>query len=344
MDRTSPSNSLAVPLAGIGMLLLCGILRSTDLFFRVPMLERFSVLTLIAWEHLINAVLVLPILLPRLGQWRRVTPGDAALLLLVGWGASAGGVLAFTQAFAYLNPALVILLQKLQPLITIGLSVAIGGEVPGRRFWPWAMLAIVCSYLVTFSLTDPYSPAGFEMAIGAGFAILAATFWGGGTAFGKLLLAKYDQGFVLAHRFILGAILTVGLAVTLGDGLRTDVVVESWRPAAATGSGLVAETPFSGIVPVPVPKKPLPMPLWACLFYMAIMPGLLATASFYFGLNRIAASVASIFELAFPMASVLIMWFWFGRPLDGVQIAAAVGLCVAMAQVSRTTVREASSA
>ncbi len=304
------------------MLVVCGVLRSTDLFFRVPMLERFSVLTLIAWEHLINAVLVLPILISRLDQWRRATARDVGLLLLVGWGASAGGILAFSQAFAYVNPALAVLLQKLQPLITIGLSMLLAGERPARRFWPWAILAIVCSYFVSFSLIDPFSEVGREVAIGAGFAILAAACWGGGTSFGKLLLGRFDQGFVLGHRFVLGAVLTVTLAMTVGTGMHTDVVFGQAPPTAELGVG----------EKVPAP---LPMPLWGCLAYMAIMPGLLATASFYFGLNRIPASVAAIFELAFPLSSVLIMWVGFGRPLDGVQIAAAIGLCLGMWQVTR---------
>jgi drug/metabolite transporter (DMT)-like permease len=288
------------------LLVACGILRSTDLFFRVPTIAALPVVTIVAWEHLINAVVLLPLFLWKFPQWQRVSGRDLILLLLVGWGASVGGILSFTQAFTSLNPALVILLQKLQPLITIGLGWKLLGERPARIFWPWALLSIVCAYFVGFSTTNPFTDEWRRVASGMGFAVLAACFWGGGTTFGKELLTRYDAGFVLVNRITLGAILTLFLVWWTGNGLATPVVLSGSSPQG-----------------------------WN-LLYMALIPGLLATASFYGGLGRISAAVSSILELAFPLSSALIMWLWFNRPLDTVQILAAVGLCVGMTMVSRT--------
>ncbi len=302
--EVSRSHPGAFGSGGAWFVALCGVLRSTDLFFRIGALKALSVLTLIAWEHLVNAVLVIPLAWQNRRYYRRVTRTEAILFLLIGVGASACGILSFTAAFRRLNPALVILLQKLQPLITIGLGVTVLKERPQPRFWPLAILAIASSYFMTFSLINPFNVEWWQLASGAVFALTAAFFWGGGTAWGKLLLGTYPQSFLLANRFLLGACFTTLLALASGRGLRFDLVVNT--------SDLLLDD----------------------IAYMAIVPGLLATAAFYHGLNRLPAAITSILELIFPLSSVIIMWVWFKRPLDGVQVTAAVLLCWAMYMIS----------
>ncbi|HNV71270.1 MAG TPA: DMT family transporter [Candidatus Ozemobacteraceae bacterium] len=304
-DTEKVSLTSVPPLGGAWFVALCGMLRSTDLFFRIGALKALSTLTLIAWEHLVNAVLVLPLAWRNRRYYRQVTRTEMLLFLLIGVGASACGILFFTAAFRRLNPALVILLQKLQPLITIGLGIAVLKEQPRRHFWLFAGLAIASSYFVTFSLSNPFQVEWWQLASGAGYAVAAAFFWGGGTAWGKLLLGKYPQSFLLANRFLLGAVFTVMLAMLTGRGLRYDLVVTGTEP------------------------------LLDDIAYMALIPGLLATAAFYHGLNRLPAAITSILELIFPLSSVIIMWVWFDRPIDGVQIAAAMILFWSMYMVSR---------
>jgi len=135
---------------------LCGILRSTDLYFRNPVIKTLPVVILIAWEHLINAGITLPVLLLKRRYFAKISLRDLILFLGVGVGASAGGVLCFTQAFHYINPALAVLLQKLQPVMTITLGALLLREKISRHFVGWALVAIISSYFVSFGLTNPF--------------------------------------------------------------------------------------------------------------------------------------------------------------------------------------------
>lgn len=286
------------------MIALCGILRSTDLYFRNPIVKSLPVIVLISWEHLINLALVAPILVIKRHEFRRISAKDVFLLLMVGFGASAMGILCFTEAFHYINPALAVLLQKLQPIITILLGSLLLRERISRSFIGWALIAIVCSYFVSFGLANPLSGAGKTVAKGAAFAIVAAFFWGGGTVWGKILLQKFDQSFVMACRFLLGSIFTVTLAFAFKGGLQTDLILAGSEP------------------------------LIYSIIYMAVISGILATSFFYAGLKWVKASLASILELFFPVSSVVIMWLSFNRPIAPIQIFAGAIMFYAVYQIN----------
>ncbi|MEW6712141.1 MAG: DMT family transporter [Candidatus Riflebacteria bacterium] len=282
---------------------LCGILRSTDLYFRTPMVSSLAVLTLITWEHLINLAAVSPIILRNVRQYRQLSHKDLVLFCLIGCGASALGILCFTRAFLYMNPALAVLLQKLQPLITISLGALVLKESVSRKFLFWALIAILASYFVSFGLSSPFTGDWEKIATGAGFAVLAAFFWGSGTIWGKILLGKYDQMFVTANRFLFGAVFTLVLTFTLGNGLESEKIL---------GQSLIYS-----------------------IVYMAIISGFIATTFFYTGLKWVNATLVSILELFFPVSSVVIMWLSFNRPLSAVQIIAGLILFFAVFQVNR---------
>ncbi len=286
---------------------LCGILRSTDLYFRNPVIKTLPVVILIAWEHLINAGITLPVLLLKRRYFSKISLRDLLLFLGVGIGASAGGVLCFTQAFHYINPALAVLLQKLQPVMTIMLGALLLREKISRHFVGWALVAIISSYFVSFGLTNPFSGEGKELARGAAFAAAAAFFWGSGTIWGKMLLQRYDQSFVLAGRFFIGAVFTVGLALFSHKSLLVDSVVSGERP------------------------------LIGSIAYMAVISGVLATSFFYAGLKWVKASLASILELFFPVSSVIIMWLSFNRPVSGIQITAGLIMFAAVYKINQLT-------
>ncbi|MDN5279199.1 MAG: hypothetical protein PWR01_3164 [Clostridiales bacterium] len=286
------------------LLVICGILRSTDLYFRTPVVATLPVITLITWEHLINLVVVSPILIYNFRQYFKFRLKDFFLFIFIGCGASALGILCFTQAFLYINPALAVLLQKLQPLMTIFMGAFILRERIERRFFLWALIAIIASYFVSFGLADPFSGEWRKVAIGAGYAVLAAFFWGSGTIWGKILLERFSQLFVMSNRFLFGAIFTLIISHLFGNGFQAEVV-------------------FS-------PEKPL----ITSIIYMAIISGFFATSFFYVGLKWVKASLASILELVFPVSSVLIMWWSFNRPLTTAQIIAGIVLFTAMYKIN----------
>jgi drug/metabolite transporter (DMT)-like permease len=291
-------------LYGSLMLILCGIARSTDLFFRIPTIEKLPVPVIIFWEHFITSIFLLPLVFKYKGQFIKVPIRDWILFFMIGAGASALGILFFTKAFGYLNPALVILLQKLQPVVTVVLGFVFLKEKVSKGFVKWAVLAIISSYFVSFSLTNPFTGQWKQLGIGVVYTLLAVFFWGSGTVWGKMLLNNYENNFVLLNRFLIGTAFSFFLSLYFYNNMGINIFDRQ---------------------------------LALNLAYMAIIPGLIATGFFYHGLNRVKASIASMLELVFPLSSVLIMWFFFNRPLDNVQLFASL---ILIFSITKITVKE----
>ncbi|MBF0545984.1 MAG: DMT family transporter [Candidatus Riflebacteria bacterium] len=285
------------------LLVLCGVLRSTDLFFRLSVMKIVPVLTMITWEHFINACIVIPILWKLRDDFKKISLRDGVFFLLVGCGSSVGGLLCFSKAYSFMNPALVVLLQKLQPLITILFSALLLGETLNWSFYPWAAIAVASSYFVSFSFTNPFSGEWHQIAWGTLFSLLAAFFWGGGTAWGKILLKSFNPLFVFANRLVIGAIFAGALMVLTKENIMFERVFASEDP------------------------------LFLKLFYMALVPGLFATTFFYQGLQKVRASISAILELSFPLSSIIIMWAFFNKSLDSIQICSGIILCISMFMV-----------
>src|SRR5690606_22768441 len=111
-------------------------------------------------------------------------------VIFIGLGGSALATILFTQSFHYLNPSVAILLQKLQPLIAIGLAIWVLGESLSKRFWLWAVVAIAGAYVISFPGLNPEGLTWNSHALGVVLALGAAFFWGGSTVFGRLVLDK----------------------------------------------------------------------------------------------------------------------------------------------------------
>ncbi|MCK9457417.1 MAG: DMT family transporter [Candidatus Riflebacteria bacterium] len=278
--------------AAILMVAACGMLRSTDLFFRNPALAAVPLLVLIFWEHLINLIVLTPIAFKSRSEFSKIKPKDTLLFILVGFGASAMGLICFSAAFKYINPAIVVILQKMQPIITVTLGALVIKEKVTAKFIIWALLSILCVCIISLDLSAPLSIEGLKFAKGATLALLAAFFWGGGTVWGKILLGKFSQTLVIFVRFFLGTIFALSLALIFHKTLSLEI--------------LFGEKMLIGSV-----------------VYMALISGTIAVSFFYAGLKKVNASLTGILELFFPVFSVIIMWVFFNKPLATYQILAA---------------------
>src|SRR3989344_6479216 len=106
-------------------------------------------------EHVLIAGLVLIFLWSYLKEFKHLSLKEWLAVIFIGLGGSALATILFTQSFHYLNPTVAILLQKLQPLIAIGLAVWILGERLTKNFWLWAAVAIFGAYIVSFPTLKP---------------------------------------------------------------------------------------------------------------------------------------------------------------------------------------------
>lgn len=229
-------------------------------------------------------------------------------LFCIGGIGSALGSLAFTQAFTLLNPTVVILLQKLQPVVAISLSAWLLKERIQGYFYLWALVCVLGSLMIMYEDIAQFiasqSPAHYDPSkplLGYGLALLAVCAWGSATVFGKRLS---NQG--LAEKDIMLGRFVSGLLVLLPVGLMS---VEA--TFVATPNTL------------------------AQIFAMAALSGLAGMYLYYAGLKRIQAHSAALAEMFFPVAAALINWLFLDKILTWIQIFGAVILVLGSLMVRR---------
>ncbi|MBF0313606.1 MAG: DMT family transporter [Oligoflexia bacterium] len=277
------------------MVISCMFLRSTDLVVRGQLISKVDVLQMITIEHLLGSLLFLPNTMAAIRAIRSFKLSDFFFLLLVGIGASVGGIYCFTKAFYYLNPVVVILLQKLQPIFTVLFALLLLQERPTRNFLLWGGVALVASYFVSFGWNFDFSKLGGGPLTGMAFAVAAGALWGGGTVFGKRLLERASPWTLTHLRYWTGALFCLSLS---------------------------SSTPTMIITPL------LENPL--SFSYMAIVSGFLPLLLFYQGLKQLPSILTSILELFYPFFSILLGFIVLKRPLTLIQLLACALLIFAI--------------
>jgi len=281
--------------SGALFIILACFLWALDTLIRYPLVEKgIDPLIIVFFEHALLTAIFLPRLissLPRIGELKL---SDGFAFLIVGIVGSCLATVAFTGAFVYLNPSLVILLQKFQPVVAIFLAWAILKEPLPRPFLLWSLVCLLGAILV--SATDvekvwlllKLSPEKFasDSAVRGyslvGISVLA---WGATTVFGKKLsMAGFDTTSLLAGRFFLGFV-----AICF---------VVPW------GHKMILDDPLD----------------YARLGVMILFSGLLAMRFYYQGLKRLPAKLSSILEMFFPLMAVFANWFFLGKQLSDIQL------------------------
>src|SRR6185503_4783063 len=130
------------------LVFVAALLWATDAPFRVHLTQTLSSNFIVLAEHLVDVIIILPIFLMNWREMKQLRPKHWLAIIVIAIGGSALASIAFTQAFHYVNPSVAILLQKLQPLIVIGLAASVLNEQLRCRFWLWAGVAIGGAYLI----------------------------------------------------------------------------------------------------------------------------------------------------------------------------------------------------
>src|SRR5438067_12110297 len=76
----------------------------TESAWRIPLNDLFDADVIVFWEHVLILLMFLPILLPSLGQLRKIDISNCSYLLFSGFAGSAAGTIFFTLALTYGNP------------------------------------------------------------------------------------------------------------------------------------------------------------------------------------------------------------------------------------------------
>ncbi len=280
---------------------------SLDGIFLRPKFYVLPVEVVVFLEH----ALWLIVLLPRLiRKWRKVKTLTWKDWFAIAWISFFWGLLGtyfITKAFflAYAGQvtlATVVILQKLQPVFALALARIVLKEKLKPQFYLWALVAIGAWYVLAFGST------GFSTSIdilhhAAFFSLLAAFAFGSSTVFGKRIVSHIDFEVTTGLRFAGTSILAWILLLVTGTITNISLVSSLQR--------------------------------WL-LAIIVCTSGALAMFLYYFGLQRIKASVATILELFRPLSAILLDFFINGNVLTPLQIGATVVLLIAFFYIIKT--------
>lgn len=286
--------------AGLPFVVAAAALWGTSALFRHGLADQIAPTTLVFYEHVILAAIMLPILL-RI-PWRRLTVLDVVSLVVIGAGASALATVLFTASFRYGAVNTSLLLQQLQPLVAVAAARLLLGERLTPRYLVYFALAMAAAWLITFS--DPLD-VRFEQAAPALLAGAAATLWALGTVLGRRMSSRLTFTELTAARF------GVGLPAAL---LYATVFFGRGDPLAIGPADI---GPLLGVV---------------------FVPGLLALLLYYRGLRRTPAALATLGELAFPASALIVNYLAFGEVVtftEGLGVGLMAAVLVTMSVAAR---------
>jgi drug/metabolite transporter (DMT)-like permease len=279
---------------------------ASDAYFRNQLIQHLSATQIVVAEDALVTLFLLPMLIRSRHELRALGARGWTAVAIIAAGAQALATILFTESFLIAAQhqvfAETFVLQQTQPLIAIVLAWIVLGERRRPWFWPAAAVAIVGVYMVVFA-SDPLSPVSAlqngRVEVGL-LALGAAVLWASGTVLGRFALGSISFWSMTALRF------TVALPV-----LVVVVLVQS-------GIGGFSHYTFTDFVPN--------------LLAIAIVPGLLALLLYYRALSKTPASLATIAEMAYPVAATFIAsapppW-GFNQPIYPVQVLGTVLLLV----------------
>jgi drug/metabolite transporter, DME family len=261
---------------------------ASDTYFRAQLIGHLSPSQIVVIEDALVTLFLVAFLLRGLPEMRRLDRRGWLAIGLIAVGPQAVATILFTTSFSYRHFAETFVLQQTQPLIAILLAWIILGERRRPWFWPAAALAIVGVYMVVFAenLMAPLSDLQHGRLEAGLYALGAAALWASGTVLGRFVLGKLSFPTTTALRFTL-ALPVLVLVVLVQNGLSG---FSHYHSADVF--------PFLGI---------------------ALIPGLFALLLYYRALASTPATLATIAEMAYPVAATFIASapppYGFNQPL-----------------------------
>lgn len=285
-------------------IILAAILWAVDGVALRPILYSLPVPLVVLVEHALAFLIMLPFFIREFKEVKKLKMPDWGAFFWVAVFGGAIGTMFITKALFYVNfvnLSIVVLIQKLQPVFALSLAALILKEKLPKKFFGWAVLAVVATYFVTFDGLVPNFLTGDKTTLAALFSLGAAFAWGSSTVFGKRAIQQVSFRMGTYLRFGLTTLIMLVIALATKDLF----AVSSINPRQ-----------------------------WLIFFIIVFTSGGLAMFLYYYGLKRVTASVSTICELAFPLSAILLEFILRGRVLSLTQWIGAIVLMFAIYQVS----------
>lgn len=284
---------------GIVFVITAGLLWTLDTLIRYPLVSSgISPEKIVFAEHFILSLIFIPILFKDFKKFKKMKPESYFYFFFIGVLGSAVATFTFTKAFALINPSLVILMQKLQPVIAISLARVFLKEKIKKPFIFWAIIALMGGFLISSpdimpGLTHFDFSRGLlseNAVMGYMLTLIAVVSWGASTVFGKKLSYQgFDEKQIMSGRYLTGFLfLSFYLYFkngTLSLNWDTDIYLK--------------------------------------IFALVMLSGILGMYVFYKGLKTISARACAIAEMFFPFSAVFVNWIFLDAKLLPVQMVGA---------------------
>jgi len=279
---------------GIIFVLLACFFWALDTLIRYPLLfQNVSALKIVFFEHVFLLIFSIVVLNRSWKRLLRATVLDIFYFGMVGILGSAVATLAFTQAFFLINPSVVILLQKLQPLVAISLAALFLKEKLTKRFLFWTGISLIGGFLISYKDIFPKGIFNFDHLLSSPFskgyalALLAVVGWGAATVFGKKLSMRgFSRNELMVGRFFTAFLFLLPFVMSGQEELSMSVDHLSR------------------------------------IFLMAFISGMVAMALYYQGIKQIPAKLCALAETSFPLWAVILNWIFLpGKELTALQLA-----------------------
>jgi drug/metabolite transporter (DMT)-like permease len=283
----------------------------TESAWRIPLNNLFDAQVIVFWEHVLILLMFLPILIPQLGELRKIDAPTWGYLLFSGFAGSAVGTIFFTLALKNGNPTVVNVILNIQPTIsTLGAFLLFGDRLTSR-FFLYASIAILAG--VFLSVEHPtligvsFAQAGLNL--GTGYALVCALFWGLSTVAGRGVMTGMPLRLAASLRIVVGLVCMTFILLIYGN-LRGPAL---WPVAAQAHPGTAIVS----------------------LILLASISGGIPLLIYFEGLRLTRASTAGYFEMMQTIAAVCITWGFFHATLHSHQVVAAIILMAAVVMVQK---------
>ena len=258
----------------------------------------------VVWTvHLIPFILMNFIFYKYYKLLRSFTISDFAYLFGVAFFGGALGTLCIVKALFlvnFQNLTIITLLQKLQPIFAIALSVLILKETISKNYYLWAIIALASGYIMTFGFNLPKA-VGDNVIQASLYALLAAFSFGSSTVFSKKLLIKYSVNCITFFRY----------------GMTT--VIAFFFVLVNHSLSEIYNTPIKS---------------WILFIIIAFTTGSGAMFLYYYGLKKVKASISTICELFFPITAAILDTIFNNNNMSVVQWVAAAIMIFAIIKLS----------
>lgn len=270
-----------------------------------PKLYNLDVPFVVFILHAIPTLILTPIFFSYWKNFFTYKFRDVISLWTLSFFGGALGTIAIVKALFLVrfdHLSVIVILQKLQPLFAIILAMIFLKEKPNKKFWIWALVAIIAGYFLTFEFHLPTLSKQANLIHASLYALLAAFSFGAGTVFSKRSLMSLNFKEVTYFRYFFTSLFVGIFVFSTGRMANLEMVTKV---------------------------------NWIYFLLISLTAGAGSIFLYNYGLKRVKAIVSTIAELLFPISSIAFDYLINGNKLSIIQIVSAAIMVVAIINISK---------